>query len=195
MNRTLIIAAAALAGLLAVAGCTHGPSVPSGQQQENRQQAQDTASLVNNQPIPHFNFSVYRQTLIDAESIAANGTQTTSFFFNQGVRDPIFSCPSLGMPVPNTAQLSNPQQVQWNTAGSSGVASATVGQMDPYGAYTPSSSTGTYVICVNSSGKPYLQYWEGFVQSVTAPAVWDYGTHTLKVTGAPSYTIKTKANR
>lgn len=52
--------------------------------------------------------------------------------------------------------------------------------------------TPTYVICVNASGKPYLQYWEGFVQSVTAPATWDYGTHTLKVTGAPSYVIKTK---
>jgi hypothetical protein len=190
MNRKLIIAGSALAALVTIAGCTHS-GTSGGQAQENKQQQQDTKTLVNNQPIPHFNFSQYRQTLIDAESIAANGTQTTSFFFNLGARDPIFTCPSLGMPVPNTAQLSNPNQVV-SGGNSQGYGLATIGQMDPYGAYTPSSSTGTYVICVNASGKPYLNYWEGFVQTVTAAATWDYAHHTLKVTGAPTYVVKTK---
>jgi hypothetical protein len=189
VNLKPIIAGAALVALAAAVGCTNGPS--GGQAQESKQQAQDTKTLINNQPIPHFNFSQYRQTLIDAESISANGTQTTSFFFNMGVRDPIFTCPSLGMPVPNTAQLSNPQQVIYD-GGSGGGGNIGISQMDPYGAYTPSSSTGTYVICVNASGKPYLQYWEGFVQTVSAPAAWDYGNHTMKVTGAPSYAVKTK---
>jgi len=186
--RAISIAAMVLAVGTGAAACSQ--STPSGQSQENSQQTQDTNSLVNDQPIPHFSWSQYRQTLIDAESIAANGTQTTSFFFNQGVTDPIFSCPSLGLPVPNTAQLSNPQQVEPDPNASSG--SVTVGQMDPYGAYTPSNSTGTYVICVNSSGKPYLQYWEGFVQSMTTPATWNYTTHKLQVTGAPSATVTTK---
>ena len=44
-----------------------------------------------------------RATLTEVEAIQALGSQTTSFFFNQGVADPIFSCPSLGMPVPATA--------------------------------------------------------------------------------------------
>lgn len=176
-------------GVAALAGCT---SQPNAQQQEQAQQQQDTQSLINNQPIPHFNWSQYRQTLIDAEQIAANGTQTTSLFFNQGDRDPIFICPSLGMPVPNTAQLSNPNQIV-GVSGKWGGGHDNIAQMDPYGAYTPSASTGTYVVCINAAGKPYLNYWEGFVESVTAGATWNYGSHTLNVSGAPTTTIHTKS--
>lgn len=191
MNKKLItsVAGIAISGL-AVAACTSGGG-NSAQQQENRAQTQDSQSLITDQPIPHFNYSQIRQTLIDAETIAANGTQTTSFFFQMGLGSPVFSCPSIGMPVANTAELTNPNQVQWNTAGSSGVASAVIGQMDPSGIYTPSASTGTYVICVNTSGQKYLQYWEGDVMTVAAGAVWDSATHQIKVTGAPTATIHT----
>jgi hypothetical protein len=169
---------------LSVAACT--PSTPSGQQAESKAQQQDTTALVNNQPIPHFTYSQIRQTLIDAETISADGTQTTSFFFQMGDQDPVFSCPSLGMPVANTAQLSNPQQlVQGDNA------SVAISQMDPNGIYAPSSSTGTFVICVNSSGAKYLQYWEGDVMTVTSAATWDKTTHTLTVSGAPTAVIHT----
>lgn len=192
-RKTKTIAGIAGAAVLAlsVAACTSGGGQSSGQQQENRQQQQDTTSLEASQPIPHFNYSQIRQTSIDAETIAADGTQTTSLFFQMGDQDPVFSCPSIGMPVPNTAELSNPSQAEWNTAGSSGVASAVLGQMDPDGIYAPSSSSGTYVICVNSSGAKYLEYWEGDVMTVTAGAEWDTATHSLKVTGAPTAAIHT----
>lgn len=183
---------AAAAVVLLAAGLTacHGTSTTSGQAKENKQQAQDTASLVNNQPLPHFGWSQFRQTAIDVETIQAQGTATTSFFFNMGVRDPMFVCPSIGLPMPNTAQLSNPQQV---VSGSDdrGYGLTTIGQMDPNGTYAPSASTGTAVICVNSAGKPYLKYWEGFVDSVTAPARWDAATGQEVITGAPTYTIRT----
>jgi len=175
--------AATVTVLLTGAACT---SQNTGQALENKQQQQDTASLVNNQPIPHFNYSQERAALIEAETIAANGTATTSFFFNQGVADPIGSCPSIGLGIPDSAQLSNPQQV--NNTGNSTV---TIGQMDPFGVYAPSSSTGTYVDCVNSSGQEYLVRWEGFVETVTAPAVWDTATHSVRLVGAPTVTIKT----
>src|SRR6266702_4483127 len=159
MNRTLIIAAAALAGLLAV-GC-QGQS--QGQKIENKAQAQDTLSLETNQPVPHYNWSQYRQTVIDSETIAANGTQTTSFFFNLGVRDPIFSCPSIGVPVPNTASLTNPDQVVTQDSQGNGISgAATIGQMDPYGAYNPTASEGTFVICVTT--------WSGRSTSSTGKA-------------------------
>jgi len=195
VNRKKIIAviAAALLAALAVAGCTSGNSGGT-QQQENRQQAQDSASLVNNQPIPHFNWSQIRQTLIDAEGIAANGTQTTSFFFQQGDPDPVYTCPSIGVPVANTAQLSNPDQ-NYNSGYPNGGTSYPIAQMDPYGIYAPSASTGTYVICVDSAGKPYLEYWEGDVMSVTAAATWDSTTHTVHVVGAPTAVIHTQANK
>jgi len=197
MNKTLrtvaLAAAAALIGLSAAA-CTSSGSAPSGQQQENQQQQGDTTSLENNQPIPHYNYSQIRQTLIDAETISANGTQTTSFFFQMGDPDPVFSCPSLGMPVANTAQLSNPQQVV-NDSYPNGGAAVTIGQMDPNGIYAPSSSTGTYVICVNGSAAKYLQYWEGDVMTVTSAATWDSTTHTVKVIGAPTAVIHTAKNK
>lgn len=177
------IAAAVLA--LGLTACSSGNS---GQQQENRQQQADTTSLEASQPIPHYNWSQIRQTMIDAQDIAANGAQTTSFFFQMGDPDPVYSCPSIGMPVPNTAQLSNPLQ----GTGVSGVSGAiAIGQMDPDGIYSPSSSSGTYVICVSSSGSNYLDYWEGDVFTVSGAAEWDKATHSLKVIGAPTAAVHT----
>ena len=194
MNRNLrtiagIAATAAVIGL-SVTACTSSGGTPSGQAVENQEQQQDTQALINNQPIPHFNYSQIRQTLIDAETIASDGTQTTSFFFQMGDQDPVFSCPSLGMPVANTAQLSNPEQVV-NDGYPQGGAAVPIGQMDPDGVYAPSASTGTYVICVNSSGAKYLEYWEGDVMTVAAGATWNSSTHQLQVTGAPTAVIHT----
>jgi hypothetical protein len=187
MNRKTIAGAITAAAItaLSLTACTSTGN--AGQAAENQAQQHDTTSLVNDQPIPHFGYSQIRQTLIDAETIAADGTQTTSFFFQMGLPDPVFTCPSLGMPVANTAQLSNPQQV----VGTGNSNAVTTGQMDPYGIYAPAASTGTYVICVNSSGARYLEYWEGDVMTVTSAATWDKTTHTITVSGAPTAVIHT----
>lgn len=175
--------------LLCTASSCDNNSQPTGQQSENAQQQADTSSLEQSQPIPHFNWSQIRQTLIDAETISANSTQTTSFFFQQGAPDPVYSCPSIGMPVANTAQLSNPDQVLPDPNQSYG--SVVTAQEDPNGIYAPAASEGTYVICVNSSGQDYLDYWEGNVLTVTGAAEWNAATHQLKVTGAPTAAIHT----
>lgn len=190
-TRTFAIAGVlALAAGLSVTACTSGGN---GQKTESAAQGADTASLENNQPIPHYSFSQIRQTLIDAESISADGTQTTSFFFQMGDANPVFTCPSLGEPVANTAQLSNPLQPYQGSAGTDG--SDVVGQMDPDGIYAPSASSGTYVICVNGSGQKYLQYWEGDVMTVSSGATWDSTTHTVSVFGAPTAVIHTAAGK
>lgn len=174
--------------LTTAASCGGGSN---GQQQEQQQQNADTSSLEQSQPLPHFGYSQIRQTAIDAETISAEGTQTTSFFMLNGVPDPVFSCPSLGEPVANTASLSNPLQPYQGSDNTDG--SDVVDQMDPNGVYAPTSSSGTYVICVNSSGAKYLEYWEGEVMTVTSGATWDSATHSLKVLGAPTAVIHTKA--
>lgn len=181
---------AAITGL-SVAGCTHGQNV---QQQEQAAQQADTASLEQSQPIPHYSFSQIRQTAIDAETIAADGAQTTSFFFQMGGRDPVYSCPSLGLPVPVTAQLSNPEQVVPVT-GRWGGGHDTLPQMDPDGIYAPPSSSGTYVICIGSSSQKYLMYWEGDVLTATAGATWNDSTHQMQVTGAPTAVIHTGSGK
>jgi hypothetical protein len=184
------VAVAGFAAIAATVLCTASScgNSNSGQAQENAQQKADTGSLEASQPLPHYDYSQIRQTLIDAETISANGTQTTSFFFQLGNQDPVYSCPSLGEPVANSSSLSNPQQ----GAGVSGVSGAiAIGQMDPDGIYTPTSSSGTYVICLNTSGQPYLDYWEGDVFTVSGAAEWDTATHAIKVTGAPTAAVHT----
>jgi hypothetical protein len=183
-KKIILAIAGAVVLALGLAACSHA-SNPSGQQQENQQQQSDTNTYETNQPIPHFQYSDYRQTAISVEAIQALGEQTTSFFFNLGVRNPIFSCPSLGSPFPNTAELSNPDQVE-NDGYPQGGAAVTIGQMDPNGVYSPSSSSGTYVICVNARGQQYAQYWEGDVDSVSGPATWDDATGQIVVTGQPT---------
>jgi hypothetical protein len=190
-NRRNLTALAGTAAIAATVLCTASScsgNSNAGQQQENAQQRADTTSLEASQPIPHYNYSQIRQTLIDAETISANGTQTTSFFFQMGNQDPVYSCPSLGEPVANSSSLSNPQQ----GTGVSGVSGAiAIGQMDPDGIYTPTSSAGTYVICLNSGGQPYLDYWEGDVFTVSGAAEWNTATHSIKVIGAPTAAIHT----
>lgn len=187
MRRVFTAAVIAFIAVL-FAACDNNKGVPSGQAQENKQQAQSTESLVINQPLPHFNYSQLRQNLIELETAQATGVQTTSFFFNNGVQDPIFSCPSIGVPIPNTMSLSNPQQVVHDGYPTGGAA-LTTGQMDPNGVYTPQSSTGTSVICIGADGKPIGQYWEGNVHAVFAPAKWNQQLHQVEIIGPASFTF------
>ena len=188
-RKTAIAAATGTAVLVASLAACNGQSSSAGQRQESAQQQQDQTSLEKSQPIPHYDWSQMRATAIDAQNIAADGTQTTSFFFQMGSRDPVFSCPSIGVPVPNTAQLSNPEQVATAGDGNGGTNLAPISQMDPDGVYSPSASSGTYVVCVNGSGKNYLMYWEGDVMSATAGATWDESAHQIQVTGEPTTKI------
>jgi hypothetical protein len=64
--------------------------------------------------------------------------------------------------------------------------------MDPNGVYVPESSTGTYVMCIDAQGRPYAQYWEGFVHTVFAPARWDSGSHMVQLVGPPSFEFTKK---
>lgn len=194
MKTKRIIAATALTvGILAsCTACWGDTSTSSGQDKENKQQSQATQSLVTDQPLPHFNYSQLRQNLKEIETAQANGVETTTFFFNQGVQDPISQCPSIGAPIPTTDQLSNPEQVI--TGGSSnGYGMVTQSQMDPTGVYTGSSS-GTYVMCVGADGKAYADYWEGYVQTVFGAAKWDKATHTVQMIGAPSFNFSKSKN-
>jgi len=185
MKRPLIIIAACAAAGLALAACSTDSVGSSGQQMDQNISNSIQRNAEINQPVPVFQHSDIRATAISIEAIQALGEQTTSFGFNQGIRNPVWSCPSLGEPVAATTQITNPQAPEWNTAGSSGVAGLTVGNMDPNGVYA-GNSTGTYVLCVNKQGTPYAQYWEGFVDTVSGPATWNAATGQVQVTGAPT---------
>lgn len=181
-----IVGTAAL--IVGIAAC--GPS-SGGQNTENAEQSQDTTTLVNNQPIPHYNFSQIRQTLIDAENASADVTETTTFFFQQGDPDPINTCTSVGFPVATNAELSNPEQV----VGAPNNGSATTGQQDPDGIYSSPSTSGTDVICTLNGGQHYLEYWEGNVYTVGGLATWDTASHSISVVGAPTAAVHVGASQ
>lgn len=194
-KRWLAASVITLAGVASIAGCTSGFSGGgTGNQQESAQQSVDTTTLVTTLPVPDFATSEIRENLIEIEAIEALGVKSTTFAFQYGDPDPIWSCPSEGLPVPVTDELTNPYQSQFASGGTNGEAGVAVGQMDPNGIYQ-GDGEGTNVLCLDANGDPYVHYWEGNVDSVTANASWDKSTHTVKTTGAPitpSCTVKVR---
>jgi hypothetical protein len=183
-RKTLAAVAAGAALTLSVAACNSGNSQNASIVSSENTGVETT--MDNNQPAPVFDHSDIRATAIEIEAIQALGENTTSFAFLPGVKDPIWSCPSLGEPVASDDEITNPQQVDPNTdPGQNNSTSLTLPNMDPNGVYE-GDSTGTYVLCVNSQGVAYAHYWEGYIDAVSGPATWDASTGQVVVTGAPS---------
>lgn len=135
-----------------------------------------------NQPIPGWTKSQLRQSLIGIETAQVEAVATTTFFFNQGIVDPIDTCSSLGLPIPSTNQLSNPSRLYIKDRNNHSDIVEVIPNMEPNGVYT-GDSTGTYVLCSSPDGSTYANYWEGFVKSITGPATWDYDKHKIVMTG------------
>lgn len=194
--------AVALAVLLSTASACSSSS--NGNAAESASQQTDTSMLESNQPLPEFPTSAYRQEVIEIEAIEALGAPTTAFFFPEGTTvvdnggkqsfsaPPVKVCPAEGEPVPNTASLSNPDQVVDGQNGTSDV----VGQMDPNGVYVPQSSSGTYVLCDNANGGQKLAYWEGPVFDESGTAQWSStdGIVDIGSTALPTCTVVTSTD-
>lgn len=184
---SLLIMAAVIS--VSIAACSIGSSDSTNAAQaaassEASAQGQSSQNLNNNQPIPEFKYSQARQTLINAETIEANGENTTTFGFSNDGKV-VWQCSSIGMPVPADAQLSNPEQLLPNPSGanSSSVPDYyNLPQEEPFGYYT-GPTTGTYTLCVGPHAAQYLQYWEGYTDAVSGPASYVNGQVVLQ--GAP----------
>lgn len=188
MNKTTIAAAAAALAVFALAGC--GDPTPPSDKAETAQQEGIASQAVNTQPVTSDPWHQMRQNLNEIEHAENTGIQTTSFIFNRSSPDPIQTCPSIGVPIPNTASLTNPEQVSgryYSGNGGGQWSSGVIGQMDPNGIYTPQGSSGTFVICVGADGAPVPVYAEGEVHTVFGPAVWNKETHAVELTGPASF--------
>jgi hypothetical protein len=185
LGKGTLAAAGALVLFVAVGASSCGGGNSSGQTLEQNASASIEKTFVQNQPVPIFSHSDIRQTAIAIEAIQALGENTTSFAFNMGEKNPIWSCPSLGEPVAADTQITNPQIPENATDGNGNYNTIPVSNMDPNGIYA-GPSTGTYVLCVSKTGTPYAHYWEGFVDVVSGPATWDAGTGQVVVSGAPT---------
>lgn len=171
-HKTALIAATA--ALLALTAC--GTEDSRSRASEEEVAEQQLEGFLKAQPIPVFNWSQLRQNLIELQTAQANTTATTSFFFNQGVAEPVMSCPSIGFPIPATYQLTNPDNIVLPGGPERG--SIAIPQLESTGVYS-GDTTGTYVMCVNADGEAFAFYWEGFVSTVTGPAEFTDGRITL----------------
>lgn len=132
------------------------------------------------QPVPKFKYSQYRENLIDIVTAQAQPTATTTFFFNTGTPDPVFSCPSVGFPIPGSAQLTNPEQIEDRYEGD-----VAIPQVEPNGTFT-GETTNTTTICRDANGRGYAVGWEGFTMPITGPAEWNTETKKVELIGAPT---------
>jgi len=199
LNRKIITIAAGsalgVAALLGVAACSHSGN-STGSALELGTSRQDLTTFEQAQAAPHFPYSEIRAAAIKVEASQALGEQTTSFFYNLGSRDPLFSCPSVGDPIPFSTEITNPVAPENYTNGNGDYNTIPVGNIDPNGIYAPSSSAGTNVMCVDASGQQYLVYWEGDVFTVNGAARWDAATSQIVVTGQPTMpTCKSEAGK
>lgn len=183
-KRGLVLGGVGTVLLLSTAGACDDNS--TGLKKDNAATASQLDRYQKNQPVPAFDYSQYRQTLIDILQAQVHNVATTTFFFNAGSVDPISTCPSIGFGIPTTAQLTNPDQRVGSNNGP-----VTLPQMEPNGVYTGESS-GTYVVCVAPSGDKYIDYWEGDVKTVGAPAHWDTSKHDVTIDGEPTAKVTTK---
>ncbi len=161
INRA-IAGVALVVGLVMLSACYDGGN-SSATDKDEETSAQALSDLQKAHPTPSFERSQLRQNLVDIVTAQAEATQTTSFFFLEGVGT-VGSCPSIGFPIASTTQLTNPERETGPRE-----SRITLPQVEPTGVYT-GSSTGTYVICVDAQGEAYARYWEGYVQVISGPA-------------------------
>lgn len=162
--------------LLFVSACNNGTSSRDAARQ-GADNAQNQQSRINesvgriqqSQQIPVFDWSQEYQTIIDAETARATGAPSTTEFTYLGV-DLVRWCPSVGVPVPSTYQLSNSQQyVDLRDDGTR--ERYPVDQAEPTGAIIGDSSA-TWTICLDDHGEKFAVYWEGPVNSVIG--TWEH---------------------
>lgn len=167
MNKKIIVGVLSFALLLGACSDATKKKSSAKQAGENAVKEQEAVAqgfnkLTKSQQIPSFDWSQERQTVIDAETIRATGSTSTTMFFIEGV-GMIQWCPSSGAPVPSTYQLSASQQyVDIRKDGTR--QKFPIDQGEPTGVYV-GDSNGTWVICLDDDGNKFGVYWEGPVGS------------------------------
>lgn len=166
MRRAFRLAAAvvvlgAVCLLLTASSCSHAGK---GEQKQANAVADQQALYYRSQPIPMYDYSQPRDTLIQIyNAIIPGGVNTYSVFY--AFDKPVFVCPSYGFPIPADTQLTNPLQKQ-----DVGEQTGIIEQADPMGLFVSKSTNGTWVLCVRGeSGELAPMYWEGYVLASSFP--------------------------
>lgn len=156
-------AIAILAAVAAIAACSVSPNT----EREDTQRVQDQqAHYAKVQPIPYFDFSMDRDTLIQIYKAKNEARQTHSVVTSQGTGAVLWECPSIGFPIPVDTQLTNPVQMirdPWVSG------SQVVEQPEPNGLFSSKNTDATYVQCVAPDGTVSPVYTEQKVTTFPFP--------------------------
>lgn len=180
LKKILLFSLIGIVGL-SVAGC----STTANTNEASKVNAQQSV-YVNNQPAPIFDWSLERHIMVELYKARNNAVQTYSYVRNfQG--QVIFSCKSIGFPLPANDQLTNQeaQAIAYGDIYPRQDATA-LPQAEPNGLYSSPSTSGTYVFCVNSDGTVSPSYFEANVETHLSPLSTDNtklsGDGSLKIT-------------
>lgn len=162
MKRMIIL----LAGVaLALGACTGNQSLNADQAQTNTQLQQ----YQKVQPVPYYNWSEQRNTLIQIYN-AKNEARNTWAVVESMTGVALWACPSVGFPIPADTQLTNPDQIATTVPpGSSTIYDGVVPQMEPDGLYSSTSTDATYVLCIRPNGDTVPIYTEQKVSMFPFP--------------------------
>ena len=170
--------------LVLVLGCyTQSEANRSATDYTDRQQSIYDRGL----PLHLYDYSQDRASYIAIYDARVQGKATFSVAVPEISGAPWFACPSRGYPIPATAQLTNPDRVDYSRGGTV----VTLPQAEPNGLYS-GHTAATYMQCVDSDGSLYSVYSEPHVMTFPFAVVWK-GDHFEKANpnDRASYTLPT----
>ena len=149
-----IFAIATMGFFVLTAESCDGQTPPTANQKEQAAQSRITAeanATVGMPNITNFNQKKQLKAIIEAFDQPNLITYSYTQAAYTGKLTPL--CRSQGYGFNEATQFTNPMQSEWKWTGNSGIASAVLGQPDPSGVYSPTTSEGTLLMCLTTTGK------------------------------------------
>lgn len=162
----------------------------SAAQVEQRSQNIQMEQFLRNQPVPSFDWSLERHMLIQLYTARQKATNTFSVVQSEFTGKILWSCFSIGFPLPYATQLTNPSQIVFAHHPSEHDAAGTVSQQEPNGLFSPSTADGTWVPCTDEKGKIVPVYEERKVTTFLRPVDEVDGKLVPKAGVGPSLSIE-----
>lgn len=150
--------------------------------QESQSVREQQQQYVTGQPVPQFDWSLERHVMVELYKARNSAVSTYSVVYSQYRGSISFACPSIGYPIPGGTQLTNPDAYY--------ATGAVLPQAEPNGLFSPTTSAGTYVMCVNTDGSISPVYIEENVMTFPYPVTTDANGRLVPAEGSkPSISI------
>jgi hypothetical protein len=191
---TCLLVVAAVLVTLALTGCDEEDTAADRTQiAEKITVSRQDALYAKSQPVPFFNYSIPRDLWIQFYKATTSGQVRTWSCEVSDYGTPVSEIyESIGYPIPMDTQLTNPQKLMDNSAGSNpGTGAGVVPQSEPNGLYTSPNTNATIIMVADEAGKVVPLYSEHKVQSWPFPVKWDATKRIFVRAGEASLQLST----